>query len=360
MEQEKANKGEQQFKTVQSTKKSPFRKPKKVPVNYDDIDKWKMPEITPETFKGPILVEESSFATLFPKYREKYIRETFTFIQQALRQHGVKAELDLLEGSLTVKTTPKVIDPYVIIKARDIIKLVARSVPYQVALRLLDENTYCDIIKIKSLVENKEKFLKRRQRLIGPNGETLKALEILTECYIMVQGSTVSVIGHYKKMKIVRRIVEDTMRNIHPIYHIKQLMIKRELEKDEKLKNENWDRFLPQFQKVHEKRKKIKKEKEKRERATFPNPPQPRKEDLAIESGEYFLSDKDKQQRAAAVKADRIQQKQREKEDKRQAAYAQPTQTQRKYEQQQPASQTGGVDVAGLVRRFNVGQPPAL
>ena len=173
------------------------------------------------------------------------------------------------------------------------------------ALKVLGDDMACDVIKIGGMVRNKERFVKRRQRLLGPSGSTLKALELLTGCYIMVQGNTVAVMGSFKGLKTARKVVEDCLKNVHPIYHIKALMIRRELAADPALAGESWERFLPAFKKRNVKRKVDKAAiaaTKAKVYTPFPPPQLPSKVDLALESGEYFLGVDAKRERKRADK----------------------------------------------------------
>nr|CAD7452843.1 unnamed protein product [Timema tahoe] len=328
-------------------------KPVKSILQVDDAWALKLPEFRKEDNPHKLL-EESSFATLFPRYREHYLRECWPLVQKSLDEHGINATLDVIEGSMTVRTTPKMWDPYIIIKARDMIKLLSRSVPYEQAVRVLQDEISSDIIKIGSLLRNREKFVKRRQRLIGPNGCTLKSIELLTghsaapkrsdtsvsccasvstthgeayetSCYVLVQGQTVAALGPYKGLQQVRQISEDTMKNIHPIYNIKALMIKRELARDPKLRSENWERFLPKFSgKNVSKRKQPKLKKQKKEYTPFP-PPQPEsKVDKLLASGEYFLKEEHRQARRRKEKTQKQEEASKLREEKRKQPFVPP------------------------------------
>ncbi|KAI0347024.1 ribosomal RNA assembly protein mis3 [Trametopsis cervina] len=325
---------------------------KEKPWDTDDIDHVIDPFQQTDN-KGGTFTEESSFATLFPKYREKYLREVWGAVTKALDPYGVACTLDLIHGSMAVRTTRKTYDPYIILKARDMIKLLARGVAVAQAAKILDDAVACDIIKIGNIVRNKERFVKRRQRIIGPDGSTLKAIELLTQCYVLVQGSTVSVMGPYKGLKEVRRIILDCMKNVHPIYRIKELMIKRELAKDPQLATESWDRFLPQFRKKHlttsqktaKKNEKLSEKNEARKAAglepvgtalkkpekkvytPFPPPQQPRKVDLQLESGEYFLKAHEKKARETRERQEKQDNAAAERRAKRAEAFVAPAET---------------------------------
>eukprot|EP00756_Hemistasia_phaeocysticola_P046226 Hpha_TRINITY_DN199_c0_g1::TRINITY_DN199_c0_g1_i1::g.82212::m.82212/K06961/KRR1; ribosomal RNA assembly protein len=281
---------------------------------FDASNPYHIPEFSKDDAR-PCLIEESKFATLFPKYLENYLQTVWKEVVQVLKHYDLEGKLDLIEGSITVTTTRKTWDPYAIIKSRDFIKLLSRSVPLHQAQKIFQDDMTYDIVKIASYCRNKERFVKRRQRLIGPNAQTLKALELLTDCYVLVQGATVAIMGSWKGCKAARQVVIDCMRNVHPIYGIKQLLIKRELAKDPAMKNEDWGRFIPQFRKTHQKKRKKVVDpahpkrgvwKEKGPYSAFPPDQKPRKEDLQMASGEYWrIKDAEDKQRLKEKKLKR-------------------------------------------------------
>lgn len=133
--------------------------------------------------------------------------------------------------------------------------------------------------------------------------------------------------GPYKGLKEVRRVVTDCMANIHPIYHIKELMIKRELAKDPALASENWERFLPHFKRrTLSKRRKpvIVTDKSKKVYTPFPPPREKSKVDLQIESGEYFLGKAAKERRGKEEKEERQRERMGERKRAKEREFVPP------------------------------------
>jgi ribosomal RNA assembly protein len=166
-----------------------------------------------------------------------------------------------------------------------------------------------------------------------------------------VQGSTVTAIGKHKGLKQARNVVMDCMNNIHPIYNIKTMMIKRELMSNPELKDESWDRFLPKFKKANIKQKKAK-IKPKKEKPLFPPEPTMSKVDLQLESGEYFL----KQEEKKAIKDKKRVESQKANTEKSQAkrakAFVAPDESTAKVS----SASSGDVDVEALKRKLKAGK----
>jgi ribosomal RNA assembly protein len=193
------------------------------------------------------LVSKTHFNIIYPKYQEKKIKESWKVIKKTLNSFFIFSKLDLFSGSISIVTTKFTKDPFCIIKARDFLKLISRSVPTEQAAKIFFDNIFCEVLKISNFTRNKKVFLKRRKRLIGINGSTIKAIEMVTNTYILVQGNTASVMGSCSGIKQVRTIIEDCMKNIHPVFHIKLLMVKQQLFRDPTLTKESWNDYLPNF-----------------------------------------------------------------------------------------------------------------
>ena len=102
-------------------------------------------------------------------------------------------------------------------------------------------------------------------------------------------------------------------------------MIKRELAKDPKLADQSWDRFLPKLPKKSlSKRRKPHVIHDKKNKPLFPPPQQPRKIDLQMESGEYFMKGWEKKAKEKEGKEVARMEKKHEREDERKKNFVPP------------------------------------
>ena len=117
------------------------------------------------------------------------------------------------------------------------------------------------------------------------------------------------------------------MANIHPIFLVKELMVKRDLAKDPKFANEDWSRYLPNFKKRTLSKRRVPHkvtDKSKKTYTAFPPAPEKSKVDLQIESGEYFLGREAKKRVVEAERQEKAKVRMEEKKRAREKEFVPP------------------------------------
>jgi len=167
----------------------------------------------------------------------------------------LKLTYEKKENEITLSTNEYTRDPCAIIKGKSILSVLSRGSDLETAILFLkDEDISYEIVNIEEETRGKGVMVNRRNRLLEK--DTLNAIQEMTGCKVFVYGKTVTTIGKYKGVNESVRIIINCMKNKHPVYELRRLMVKRELEDKKELKTEDWDKLLPEVKKKVQKKKK--------------------------------------------------------------------------------------------------------
>lgn len=228
-------------------------------------------------------LETSEFEVLFPKHRTIYFKSVENYIIKACLNKKITAEIDYDKCLLKIRTNDSTRDPYIIIKGYEMIQLLSKGMLLEQALKILDDEYCSEIIPIHMLVASEKTFERRRQRLLNP--KILKSLELITKCHILIANKNACIIGSFKGVEQAKSVIIKCFENIHPAFQLKELIIKKKLLQDGV--EGDWDRYLPKIKKTHSK-----KNTETRKAGGLPQEIKDRKEDVEMQTGEYFTKNK--------------------------------------------------------------------
>ena len=121
----------------------------------------------------------------------------------------VKKSIDSEDGTVYITPQENMSDPLGVWNANHIVKAVARGFNPEVALKLVDDDIYLEVIKLPLYIGKSKNALSRyKGRIIGQNGKTREIIMDMAEVQMAIYGKTVSLIGEMDNLMIAKEAIE--------------------------------------------------------------------------------------------------------------------------------------------------------
>ena len=118
-------------------------------------------------------------------------------------------DIDSEDGTVYITPQENMSDPLGVWNANHIVKAVARGFNPEVALKLVDDDIYLEVIKLPLYIGKSKNALSRyKGRIIGQNGKTREIIMDMAEVQMAIYGKTVSLIGEMDNIMIAKEAIE--------------------------------------------------------------------------------------------------------------------------------------------------------
>lgn len=137
-----------------------------------------------------------------PKERMKILRKDEKLVEKIEKFGDSKIKLNE-EISIECEDSIKAL------RIKQVIKAFGRGFDLDVALNLLDEEFYLEVINIKEFSgKSRTRLVTLKGRLIGTNGKTKKLIENFADVKLSIYGKTISVIGKWDRVMVAKQAIE--------------------------------------------------------------------------------------------------------------------------------------------------------
>ena len=122
---------------------------------------------------------------------------------------GTILDIDSDDGTVYITPREDMEDPLGVWNANHIVKAIARGFNPEVAMKLIHDDIYLEIMKLPLYVGKSKKALARyKGRIIGANGKTRELITELADVDMAVYGKTVSLIGEMDNILVAKEAIE--------------------------------------------------------------------------------------------------------------------------------------------------------